>query len=117
MAGAEDRGGNMVILTSVGASVGVLLVVAATLTVVLCVWQRSRKSKCYLLKHCIKQGIYFNGRLKIQYMCSPAVSQSAPENPTQYAICTAENEAYVTHIQQQQGGQQIDSVLCSALIV
>ena len=48
MAGAEDSGGNMVILTSVGASVGVLPVVAAALTVVLCVWQCSRRrSKCF----------------------------------------------------------------------
>ena len=68
MAGAEDSGGNMVILTSVGTSVGVLLVVAAALTAVLCVWQCSRRrSKCFseALHEGMMPGTYLNGRCSI----------------------------------------------------
>jgi len=68
MAGTEGSGGNMVILTSVGASVGVLLVVAAALTAVLCVWQCSRRrSKCFseALHECMMPGTYLNGRRSI----------------------------------------------------
>jgi len=100
MAGAEDSGGNMVILTSVGASVGVLLVVAAVLTAVLCVWQCSRRrSKCFseVLHEGMMPGTYLNGRRSIysvQYYIL-TVSQSAAKNPPHFAV--VENEAYGVH--------------------